>query len=174
VPTLVEVKPSPINGLGVFAEKPLHAGEKILVIDDSRIVDEAHPLEPGDDPRHCDYLEAERAVLMQSPERHINHCCDPNTYVRTIDGRRTVIALREIRKGDEITYDYCINSSGHTLWDCNCGAARCRHLIHSDFFHLPLDLQREYFPLLDSWFRRERSADIAKLEETLRPLPRHS
>jgi hypothetical protein len=168
----VEVKPSPINGLGVCALGPLHAGEKILVIDDSRIVDEAHPLEPGDDPRHCDYLEAECVVLMQSPERHINHSCDPNTFVRTIDGRRTVIALREIRKGDEITYDYCINSSGDTLWDCNCGAARCRHLIHSDFFRLPLDLQREYFPLLDSWFRRARSAAIAKLEETLRPTPR--
>lgn len=160
----VAVRPSAVEGLGVFAARPFSRGAVILVIDDSRVVDDHDPLGAGDDPRHCDYLEAGKIVLMQPPERHINHACDPNAYVKTCRGRRLVIALRDIQCGEEITYDYCINGGGDTVWSCHCGAARCRREIHSDFFHLPVELQREYLPLLDDWFRRERSEDIERLE----------
>lgn len=156
----VAIRSSRIQGLGVFAARLFPKGAVVQVIDDSRIVDDLHPLGSADDARHCDYLEAGKVVLMQPPERHINHSCDPNTYVKTVDSRRRVIALRDIPAGEEITYDYCINGGGDTVWSCHCGAARCRREIHSDFFHLPVELQREYLPLLDDWFRRERSAGL--------------
>jgi hypothetical protein len=48
-------------------------------------------------------------------------------------------------------------------------------VIHSDFFHLPTELQREYLPLLDDWFREERIAEVKVLEDALsrryRPAP---
>lgn len=160
----IEVRDSSVEGKGVFADRPFHAGERVLTIHDSRTVDDQHPLGPGDDPRHCDYLAAVRVVLMQPPERHINHSCDPNVYVKTIDGRRVVIAIRDIAAGEEVAYDYCINSGGDTVWTCRCGSSRCRKTIHSDFFHLPVERQKEYLPLLDDWFRREHSAQIAELE----------
>ena len=159
----VAVRYSAIEGFGVFAARPFPKGAMVQVIDDSRVVDDLHPLAPADNARHCDYLEAGRVVLMQPPERHINHSCDPNTYVKTVDGRRLVIALRDIPAVEEITYDYCINGGGDTVWTCHCGVARCRREIHSDFFHLPLEFQREYLPLLDDWFRRERSAEVEEL-----------
>ena len=165
---LVEVRESAINGLGVFAVTPFSGGQAVLTIDDSRVVDEAHPLRPGDDARHCDYLAAGKVVLMQYPERHINHSCDPNTYVRTVGGQRLVMALRDIAAGAEIPYDYCINGSGDTVWTCHCGAARCRSAIHSDFFHLPLAVQREYLPFLDTWFREERKLEIERLLRSAR------
>jgi uncharacterized protein len=163
VDTPVEVRESPINGSGMFATAPFTAGALVLVIDDSRIADAAHPLAPADDPRHCDYLAAGKVVLMQSPERYINHSCDPNVYVRTVDGKRLVVALRDIVAGEEVAYDYCINGYGNTVWTCHCHARRCRHTIHSDFFHLPLALQREYLPLLDDWFCEERNAEVEHL-----------
>lgn len=163
----VEVRSSAIDGLGVFATRPFPKSAIVLTIDDSRVVNSLHPLGPGEDARHCDYLEAGLVVLMQPPERHINHSCDPNTYVKTLDGSRVVIALRDIQANEEITYDYSINGGGDTIWTCDCGAARCRRQIHSDFFHLPVELQREYLPLLDDWFRLERSADIQRLEFSL-------
>ncbi len=166
----VLVAPSAINGLGVFAAAAFSAGGIILPLDDSRVVDAQHPVPPGEE-HHCDYLEAGRVVWMPSPECYINHSCDPNTFVRTTAGVRYVIALRPIAAAEEITYDYCINSSGDVVWQCHCGAARCRRAIHSDFFHLPLDLQREYLPLLDHWFRKERASDLARLEATLAAHP---
>lgn len=166
----VEVRSSVINGLGVFAQKAFRAGSIVLEIDDSRIVDELRPLKPNEDSRHCDYLQDCKVILMQIPERHINHSCDPNTYTKTIDGKRLVFALRDINIGEEITYDYCINSSGDIVWECHCNASRCRHTIHSDFFHLPIEIQLEYLPLLDGWFCEERRSDVEQLE---RNLPHH-
>ena len=147
----------------MFATRPFRQGEAIHAIDDSRVVDPAHPLDSTDDSRHCDYLEGGKVVLMLPPERYINHSCHPNTYVKTVCSRRLVIAWRDIQPGEEITYDYCINGGGDTVWTCHCGAARCRREIHSDFFHLPVELQREYLPLLDDWFRRQRSAQVDRL-----------
>ena len=158
---------SKIDGHGVFADRPFLKGETLLEIDDSRIVDELHPLGPGEDLRHCDYLAHGKVVLMRPPERYINHCCQPNTYVKTVNGTRRVIALHNIAAGEEITYDYCINSGGDTVWNCHCGAERCRHAIHSDFFHLPIELQREYLPLLDDWFREERAAEVDRLRNLI-------
>jgi len=170
----LRVRNSPIQGLGVFAERSFRKGERLLRIDDSLVVDRAHPLAPGDDPRHCDYLARGRVVLMRPPERHINHACDPNCYVKTVDGQRLVLALRDVKAGEEITYDYCINGDGTTVWSCHCGAARCRKEIHSDFFHLPVSLQLEYLPLLDDWFREERATEIEALSRVSRENPPRS
>ncbi len=152
--------------MGVFAAHDVAPGESVLVIDDSFTVDAAHPVPAGEEV-HCDYLEAGRTVWMQKPERFINHCCRPNVFVETRGDLRHVVALRPIVAGEEITYDYCINGYGDTVWTCECGNPQCRRTMHSDFFHLPLDVQREYPPLLDEWFRREWAGDVRKLQEWL-------
>ncbi len=88
--TNVCVKDSNIQGLGVFSLREFKSGDYILQIDDSRVVNDANPLKPelGEHEYHCDYLAEGRVILMRSPERHINHSCDPNTYVKTIEGVR--------------------------------------------------------------------------------------
>ena len=163
----VHVKESPINRVGVLAVEDIVKGALILAIDDSREVTDDYPLDvaKGEFEYHCDYLADGKVVLMQFPERHINHSCDPNTFVRTILGVRYVFALRPISAGEEVTYDYCMNGFGDTLWECNCGSIRCRKNIHSDFFHLPYDLQVEYLPLLDSWYIQEYKEKIQELLE---------
>jgi len=164
----VVLKESSINGTGVFAAIDIKKGQPILKIDDTRVVTSEDPLRPenGEYERHCDYLANGKVVLMQVPERHINHSCDPNTFVKSIHGFRYVFALREIPAGVEVTYDYCINGFGDVAWECNCGSERCRHAIHSDFFHLPLDLQLEYLPLLDDWYLEEYEEKVIQLLKT--------
>jgi hypothetical protein len=166
----VVVKESPINGLGVFVLQSLAKGELVLAIDDSRVVTDESPLDAskGEFEYHCDYLADGKVVLMLFPERHINHSCDPNTFVKTLFGVRYVFALRPIPAGEEVTYDYCINGSGDTLWQCNCGSLRCRKTIHSDFFHLSHDLQVEYLPLLDDWYVEEYKDKLRQLLEKSR------
>lgn len=153
--TGVAVGASAIHGTGVFATHAYRPGERVLPIDDSRVVTDDAPLDPsrGELDHHQDYL-GPRVVLMQEPERYINHCCEPNTYVKTFAGVRWVVAYREIAPGDEITYDYCVNSLGSAdeVWECTCGHERCRRLHNTDFFTLPDENLREYLPLLDEWF----------------------
>ena len=157
---------SPIHGTGVFSAAPFSPGEIVLKIDDSRVVTDTAPLDParGEFEHHCDYLAGGKVVLMQPPERFINHRCDPNTYIRTIAGERYLIALREIRPGEEITYDYCINGDGDTAWDCSCGSPECRKRLLSGFFHLPADIQAHYLALLDDWFVAEHRDEVEALK----------
>jgi hypothetical protein len=161
----VSTAKSLIHGTGVFSSAHLSPGEIVLKIDDSRVVTDAEPLDPakGEFEHHCDYLAGGKVVLMQPPERFINHCCDPNTFTRTIAGDRYVVALREIRPGEEITYDYCINGDGDTAWDCSCDSPECRKHHLSGFFHLPSDVQARYLALLDDWFIAEHRGEVEAL-----------
>ena len=161
------VRDSRIHGLGVFAQRAYAGGNVILWIDDSRVVDDEHPLAVGELARHCDYLANGRVVLMREPERHINSSCDPSAFVRTHRGKRCVVARRAIRSGDEITYDYIIDCDGGDIWKCRCGSPRCRGTIVASFFDLPLEWQREYLPLLNPWFVKEHGARIQQLKSKL-------
>jgi hypothetical protein len=106
---------------------------------------------------------------MWPPERFINHRCDPNAYVRTIAGDRYVVALTEIRPGEEVTYDYCVNGDGETEWFCSCGSPHCRRRHLSGFFHLPEGVQARYLALLDDWFVAEHWAEVEALKRRLEP-----
>src|SRR4051812_47574389 len=44
-----------------------------------------------------------RYITLEDPFNQINHSCTPNAGVR---GTRTLFALRRIRRGDEILFDY--------------------------------------------------------------------
>lgn len=165
----VYIAESSIHGTGVFSSAHFTPGEIILEIDDSRLVTDADPLDTAKDEfeYHCDYLANGKVVLMQAPERFVNHCCEPNTFIRTISGDRYVVALREIHPGDEITYDYCINGDGDTAWDCTCGSPECRKRHFSGFFHLPVDVQARYLALLDDWFVAEHQAEVKSLKRQI-------
>jgi len=165
----VIVKESEIHALGVFATRDFARGETILVIDDSRVVDEEHPLrpEPGEYAYHCDYLADGKIILLPLPERHINSSCDPSTFVKWIDGVRHVVARRDIRTGEEITYDYIIDCHGGIVWECNCKSPRCRKTIVSSFFELPEEWQIEYVSLLSDWFIKEHSEKVEELRKRI-------
>lgn len=88
---------------------------------------------------------------LEETSRSFNHSCDPNVYVR---GRDELVALRPIRKGEEITYDYSttmrydlekIRASGNEPWTCpcHCGAYNCRGIIN-EFSTLPSE-RRDYY-----------------------------
>jgi GNAT superfamily N-acetyltransferase len=160
---------SSIHGTGVFSSAHFSPGETILKIDDFRVVTDANPLDPAkaEFEHHCDYLASGKVVLMQAPERFINHHCEPNTFIRTISRDRYVVAVREIHLGDEITYDYCVNGDGDTVWDCSCKSPECRKRHLSGFFHLPVDVQARYLALLEDWFVAEHRDEVEMLKRRI-------
>lgn len=158
---------SSIQGKGLFATRTFSAGDVIHTLDTSRRVDEDHPLRPeqGESEEHLAYLEGGKVVLLPEPERHLNHSCDPNAYLRTSNGSTRLLARRRIRVGEEVTIDYLINTHGGSSWRCHCGADRCRRKLEASFFDLPIEFQREYLPLLEDWFvagHRERVEELRR------------
>jgi len=164
----VIVNPSPIDGLGVFAARDYRAGELIFDASETRLVGNEHPLRPGEEERHCDWLADGRQVLLPEPGRYINHSCEPNSWkeYRNVV-RRCTTAMRSIRAGEEITYDYCIDGFGEDGWECNCGSELCRKLIHPDFFELPLELKMEYLPYLSDLYKRVFREKLGRLGQQM-------
>jgi SET domain-containing protein len=154
-PPDVEVRPSTIEGLGLFALRDFAAGDRIRAIRIEREVTPDAPLRPdrGERADHCDYPDG-RVVLLGYPDRHVNHSCDPTAWVRYRGQGCELVARRAMARGAEITCDYQINITGGSRWPCRCGAARCRGEVVGDFFALPPALQREYRPYLADWFVR--------------------
>ena len=165
VPDGVAVRASPIEGLGLFVARAFAAGQRIREINVVREITAEAPLREdlGERADHCDYPDG-KVFLLGYPDRHINHSCDPNAWVRYEPGRSWLMARRDIPDGDEITCDYNINLTGGTAWLCHCGAARCRGTTVGDFFLLPPEIQREYRPLLADWFVRRHAAELRMLE----------
>ena len=67
--------------------------------------------------------------------RWINHSCEPNCDTYEKDKRMFVRAARDIRPGEELTYDYCIEAGERitkevkSRWPCWCGAKKCRGTV---------------------------------------------
>ncbi len=159
----VVVSDSPMQGKGVFALKDFYEGELVLEIDDGHVVTDESKLTPEQHEFDLDYL-ADRTILMQSPEKFINHSCDPTTYVKTKNDVRRVLAMRDVRKGEEITYDYAINGDNDGTFACRCGSKKCRGIYQGDFFKLPNDLQIHYLSYLDDWFINKHKQAIEKIK----------
>jgi uncharacterized protein len=60
----------------------------------------------------------------------INHCCNPNCEPEEVDGRVWIVALRDIKAGEELTYDYNLYD-GEGEAPCFCGAKNCRGSLYS-------------------------------------------
>jgi len=161
----VEVRPSPIQGLGLFATRPFRAGERIRRVNIVREITEDEPLREdlGERIEHCSFPDG-KVLLWGFPDRYVNHSCDPNAYELHEGTDIYIVARRDIAAGEEITFDYNINLTGGTPIPCNCGAGRCHGVIFGDFFALPEEIQREYRPLLADWFVRRYRHLVEALE----------
>ena len=105
---------SSIQGQGVFATEAIYRGDVILRVDDSRVVDEEHPLKPeeGESAIHRDYLPDGTVTLMRSPECFINHSCQPNSYIYSAVQERFLLAMRDIAAGERNFHGLCTECRG--------------------------------------------------------------
>jgi uncharacterized protein len=60
---------------------------------------------------------------------YINHSCRPTAFLQTVGGHLLVMALRDIRAGEEITVDYVATYHSDRK-RCTCGAPGCRGTIN--------------------------------------------
>jgi hypothetical protein len=162
----IQVQDSRIKGRGVFATAPMATGSVILRIDDSVVIRPDDPVLSkliGAEPDPCDYLPDGTVILLQEPERCINHSCDPNVYVYSVGKIRFVLAMRDIAPGEELVLDYAINQVNGDWLDCLCGSPRCRGRHQPDFFLLPATRQLEYLPYLTLSFVQAHEGKILGL-----------
>ena len=146
MPKKIQARKSAIHGNGVFAVAPIKQGERVIQYkgllrspgdvdaDDSGDVESGHTfLFTLNDDWVID------ANYKGNDARWINHSCDPNCEAvieEDEDGdsrgdKVFVEALRDIKAGEELTYNYGITlAERHTaklkkIWECRCGSPKC-------------------------------------------------
>ena len=90
-------------------------------------------------------------VLPQSPWKHINHSCNPNAGIKN---NRDIVAIKKIRKGEEIVLDYAMNNINGWEMKCRCGSRNCRKTV-SAFKELDNKTKRKYLDYVIDCIREE-------------------
>ena len=125
----VDVRPSPIDGHGVFAAEPIPKRLKIGEIRGESIsVQEARIRATRTERIMIVELSARRAIdfsRSSDPMRFTNHSCKANARLCIRQGRVEFYAVRDIAPGEELTVDYGESHHDGQL-RCRCGAAGCR------------------------------------------------
>jgi SET domain-containing protein len=136
----IQVRRSGIHGKGVFALQPIERGETIIEYRGEVITwKEAlrrHPHDPSD-PNHTFYFHIDDNNVIDgtytgNSARWINHACAPNCQADEINGRIFIKALRKLKAGEELFYDYgLVIDERYTpalkkQFPCYCGAKTCR------------------------------------------------
>ncbi|QJR14082.1 SET domain-containing protein [Usitatibacter palustris] len=122
---------SGIVGKGLFAGTRIRARAKIGEFEGERIgLREAR--RRAKTLKTIAIVELDKVALDSTHWRHgfrfINHSCAPNTFMRMTPERAEFYALRNIRKGEELTVDYGRSHHDGKL-PCACGAKNCRGFI---------------------------------------------
>ena len=137
----IQVRKSGVHGKGVFALQAIAAGERIIEYKGEVIgwpeALRRHPHDP-DDPNHTFYFSLDDgshvidAKVGGNAARWINHACAPNCRAEESEGRVFIKALRKLKAGEELFYDYgLVIDERYTAklkkeYACRCGSARCR------------------------------------------------
>ncbi len=140
IESLIKVRHSRIHGNGVFAARKIPAGARIIEYRGKRITEKQAEKRFGqdpDNPHHTFFFSLDSGKLIDGGDegndaRWINHSCEPNCEAQEEKGRVYIHALRDIRRGEELSYDYGLvigerlTKSVREAYACRCGSEECR------------------------------------------------
>jgi len=126
-----------VHGRGVFATRPIRKGARIIEYTGRRVLWSSIPDDQDETETYYFGLDNDKEVIDPSvggnEARWINHSCDPNC--ETIEdhrGRVFIKAIRSIRTGEELVYDYRMEVDVPRTKEiedeapCDCGSPKCR------------------------------------------------
>lgn len=142
----IAVRKSPIHARGVFALAPIAKGTRIIEYKGMLITDQEADRRYG--PRqknsaHTMLFSVDGGLVIDATRhgnsaRWINHSCAANCEIEEEGARIFIEARRDIRAGEELTYDYNLQiGERHTAkakreHTCYCRGRRCRGTMLGD------------------------------------------
>jgi hypothetical protein len=140
------VRPSPIHGRGLFATRPIRRGE-VVAVKGGHVFDRA-ALRRAPARAAVAYVQigagryigALRPREVAANKLYLNHSCAPNVGIR---GEITFVAMRDVRAGEELTYDWAMEEDAPARTRCRCRAPGCRGVLTGRDWTIAA-LQRRY------------------------------
>lgn len=138
---MIEVKESKIHNKGVFAKEDIPKGTKIIEYKGEKITKEEAEKRMYENEYIMEF-DNEYDIdgdIEENDAKYVNHSCDPNCECKTKGGKVWFISLRDIKKGEEITfdYDYACEDDFSEIEDfkCRCGSPNCIGYMVSKDYH---------------------------------------
>src|SRR4030095_2580311 len=122
---MVRIGNSHIDGQGLFAAQDIAKGTRIIAYIGEKISrrESARRLEAGNAYIfHLNYRYALDGKTLENTARYINHSCDPNCQVEKTNGTLWIIALRDVKEGEKLSYNYGYTLEHYKDNPCNCGS----------------------------------------------------
>lgn len=156
--TKTEVRDTSLNGKGTFAKEDIKKGEMVYIRGGHLLTKEeaffyktADGIWPITDDH---FLGAKTEEEFSKQKVYVNHSCDANCGIR---GEITVVAMRDIQEGEEITQDYgLLDNEGYSM-KCTCGSANCRGTI-TGYDWKKKELQDKYYNYFASYLKEKIDA----------------
>ncbi len=153
----VEKRPSNLHGRGLFATESIAIGE-IVVVKGGSVMTEVRRNSLGPELEDAEIQIADHLFIGPATEQeresgmmHLNHSCQPNLGVQ---GQIVFVALRDIEKDSELTFDYAMTDDESYEMECNCGSRHCRGTVTGKDW-MRKDLQKKYDGYF-SWFTQRK------------------
>lgn len=157
------------TGLGLFATRPIKKNSRIAEYKGRLLATrQAEKLEARGN-RYL-YEINSRWTIDGTPRsniaRYFNHSCNPNAETYDVKHRVFIRALRNIKPGEEIVYDYGIDYLKNVIGRSNCQCSRCRKRRNRRAAELRAKRQRRQARLARQ--RKQARALTAKRRKRLR------
>lgn len=134
----IEFRHSSIHGTGAFARRTIRKGTRLIEYlgrhidktESARLLEEQNEYIFDVDETHD--LDGN---VEWNPARFINHSCSPNCEAENDEGRIWIVALRTIRPGEELTFNYGYDIADYRDHPCCCGSPDCvGYIVAEEFF----------------------------------------
>ncbi|MCC7450526.1 MAG: SET domain-containing protein [Anaerolineae bacterium] len=153
----LERRATPPYGYGLFATAPIAKGELLAVWGGSILSTADLRQQPEFVQDHAIQVEEDHNLCCDLKEDadYVNHSCNPNAGLQ---GQITLVAMRAIAVGEEITFDYAMSDAHPTFYmKCACGQPECRHEVTGNDWQRP-DLQQRYKGYFSPYIQRKIDA----------------
>lgn len=129
---------SPIHGTGGFARTDISSGARIIEYLGEKITKQESLARCEQNNPYIFALSDTQDLdgnVDRNPARFLNHSCEPNCEAQLEDGCIWIVAVRQIRAGEELTFNYSYDLEDYREHPCNCGAPGCvGYIVAEEFF----------------------------------------
>ncbi len=145
------------KGRGIVAGRLIRKGERVFKFA-GKLVSRKEVKNPNA------ALQLDEDLFLESDgtvDESLNHSCNPNCYVNF--KQLTLVALKDIQSGQELTFDY--NTSEYDLMDqgcfftCLCGSRNCIGEVKG-FRYLPMGYKKKIGPFLSPFLKRKWKQEL--------------
>ena len=127
-----KIRRSKIDNLGLYAAKNIKKGTKVIEYKGKVITRKEAEENPKYDNNKAIYLfNLNKRYDLDgdfkfNTARLINHSCDPNCEVDGIGLKLWIYAIKDIKKGEELSYDYGFSyDEDYKNFPCRCQSKNC-------------------------------------------------